>query len=146
MKEALQPRDREIVALVDGARGRARRVALFAAEQALDRHGIADECVRKALATLRRDDSVAPELRSALGELVDSLDAVYWNLSEKDGESGHATLDAFSRARAANALLSALQEDACEAAVDAIYEAHASLDDHQAQRFLERVKSLLRGA
>ena len=147
MKEALHPRNSEIVALVNGARSSARRVALFAAQQALERHPIDDDAVKEALAALRRDDDVAAtDARSALGDLVQSLDAVYLNLSEKRGRADRATLDAFSRARAANALLSALQVDACRAALDAIYEAHASFEEGEAEQFLETVKNQLRSA
>jgi hypothetical protein len=146
MKEALHPRDAEIVALVNGARARARQVALFAVKQALDRHAISDEFVRKAIGALERDDPSAVELRPALLSLVESLDAAYWTLTEEDNRSGDAMREAFSRARAANSVLAALQEDACEAALDAIYEAHASLEDSEAAVFLEKVKMLLRSA
>jgi hypothetical protein len=146
MKEALHPRNPEIVALINGARARARQVALFAVQQALDRHAISGEPVGKALAALERDDASAVALRPALRSLVESLDAAYWTLTEEDSGSGGATREAFCRARAANSLLAAVQEDACEAALDAIYEAHASLEESDAAVFLEKIKTLLRGA
>jgi len=92
------------------------------------------------------DMSSAGRLRGDLQSLVTELDEEYWDLSDSsrssdDIEAGRA----FARARAVNALACALDVDPVEAALDAIYEAQASLPEAAVDGFLDAVKERLRG-
>lgn len=74
------------------------------------------------------------ELLSRMEVLVADLDDEYFNLQEKSDEGiidEHVYLDAFQKARAANAVFFALKRDSLEAARESIYEACAAVDDPQ---------------
>ena len=88
----------------------------------------------------------AVRLRGDLEVLVTELDKEYWDLSDSSGSSdGIEVRRAFARARAVNALACALEVNPVEAALDAIYEAQASLPEAAVDGFLDAVKELLRG-
>lgn len=69
--------------------------------------------------------------------LVETLDETQWNVSE-DVETGTAEYadyaSAFRRARAANALLVALNSDSLLATTNSIYEAHAATTEYDKLR------------
>ena len=51
---------------------------------------------------------------------------------------------AFRRARAASSLLTALESNVVQAALDAVYEAYHALPEEEADAFVEEVKDKLR--
>jgi hypothetical protein len=146
VRRALHPSDPDLVALVEGARNSAREAAVFAAETALQRTPVSDHPVPEALNALRTyHTGTAIRLRPELEALVERLDGIYWDLSAaSDSKSAHAVREAFARARAVNSLVAALTIDPVSAAVDAIYEAQASLPEAEADAFIEAAKSVLR--
>ena len=146
MRRALHPRHPDLVALVEGARNSAREAAVFAAQTALQRTPVSDHPVPEALNALRTYHTVtAIRLRPQLEALVERLDGVYWDLSDgSDSKSAPAVREAFARARAVNSLVAALTIDPVSAAVDAIYEAQASLPEAEVDAFIEAAKSILR--
>jgi 1,6-anhydro-N-acetylmuramate kinase len=109
-------------------------------------HPVPDRPVPQALAALERGDfTAALALRDDVEMLVTALDGIYLDQSAAAGpENDPELMAAFARARAANALLAALDSDPVKAALDAIYEAHASLAYDREGKFLETVKALLR--
>jgi hypothetical protein len=77
------------------------------------------------LAVLASGVSIPARGEAALAASVGALDEIAWDLQDADNE---AYLSAFARARAANAVLFAVQGEAAEA----IYEAAASLGEDAA--------------
>ena len=110
-----------------------RRAALRAAELALDASGLDDDRVRNLLGAVERGVVGDCPERAAVRALVEALDEAYWDLQDQVA-SGEATPDrhlpAFSRARAAAACYFAAERDTRLAAVEAIYEAGAAVEDH----------------
>jgi hypothetical protein len=119
---------------------------MFAARRALAATPVSQSPVTEALRAL--DDSdirSAVRLRGDLEVLVTVLEKEYWDLSDSSGSSdGLDVRTAFARARAVSALASALALNPVEAALDAIYEAQASLPESEVDGFLDAVKELLR--
>jgi hypothetical protein len=114
-----------------------RQAALLACEFALSRNPVDSTVIRQGMATLRAGGSGDATLRKALQELTEKLDAEYFDLQEAadrgQTDSG-SFLNAFRRARAANAVLSALNRNSLEAATESIYEAHAASEDIESLR------------
>ena len=146
MRRALHPRDPELVALVEGASNSAREVAIFAAQTALQRTPVSDHPVPEGLNALRTyHTATAMHLRPQLEALVERLDGLYWDRCDAGGSKGApAVEEAFARARAVNSLVAALAVDPVAAAVDAIYEAQASLPETEVDGFIEATKGMLR--
>ena len=146
MRRALHPRHPDLIALVEGARNSAREAAIFAAQTALQWTPVSDHPVPEALDALRTyHTATAMRLRPQLEALVERLDGLYWELSDAVGSKGApAVREAFARARAVNALVAALTLGPVAAAVDAIYEAQASLPETEVDGFMEAAKSMLR--
>lgn len=146
MGRTLHPRDRELVALVEGARNSAREVAIFAAQTALQRTPVSEHPVPEALNALRRyETATAMRLGPQLEALVERLDGIYWDLCDAHGSKGAPAVgEAFARARAVNSFVAALAVDPVAAAVDAIYEAQASLPETEVDGFIEAAKGMLR--
>jgi hypothetical protein len=85
-------------------------------------------------------------IRSRMAELVEELDVVAWDLQdtvEQAGSGGDdpAYLEAFARARAADALWCALSNEPLEAAIESAYEAQAARRDLEGLR--KQVRSVL---
>jgi hypothetical protein len=114
-----------------GERGR-RRAARAACEYALARVALTHQTLEagfRALGAARFGDR---DTLAALEQLTEALDAEYFDLQERADASGDgqkAFLDAFKRARAANAVYFALKSDSLEAARESIYEANAATED-----------------
>jgi hypothetical protein len=119
---------------------------MFAARRALAATPVSQSPVMEVLRALDASDiRSAVRRRSDLEALVTVLDKEYWDLSDSSGSSdGVDARRAFARARAVNALASALALNPVEAALDAIYEAQASLPESEVDGFLDAVKNLLR--
>jgi hypothetical protein len=97
------------------------------------RHVRLDEpIVNEALIALTNCNPLAPSLRDAAVALTERLDTTYFDLQDAADE-GRATqtqvLDAFSRARAANAVAFALSGFDPSTAKEVIYEAAAVTDN-----------------
>jgi hypothetical protein len=114
-----------LVALLAAASpNQCRRVARAVAEFAVIRSGLQDRLIREALVQLRTglpDETMKTEIAA----LVESLDERYFDLQE----AGRDPLAAFGRARAANAVLFAVDPDPFVAAAEAVYEASVATDD-----------------
>jgi hypothetical protein len=132
--------------LAQEARNSARFVALYAAQEALRASPVSDAPVPQVLAALEANDirtavRALPKLESLRGRLDES----YWDLSDAQGGSNApGVFEAFAKARAVNALVCALGRNVVQSAIDAIYEAYASLEDDKADEFLESAKAMLR--
>lgn len=116
-----------------------RAVVLAACKLALVKTGQADEVVREGLRALERGDYADAELSSRLQRLVDLLDEKAWDVQDlvEEGQSVQAAYsEAFARARAANALLTALASSTSTAAVDALYESSFALEDPHSLRLI----------
>ncbi len=119
-----------------------RRVAVLACETALRANRNLPKPVSDALDALTHgNQGRIARARRQLRPIIQELDAVYLAEYERSGEHNTpAVLAAFSRARAANAVLAALEPDLTSAAPEAVYEAHAALPDEQAAEFLDRIR------
>jgi hypothetical protein len=87
------------------------------------RVGLTHPCLERALTELQSGAPISPHIASAVQQLVSELDSKYFELQEQ-AEAGRISRaevsGAFGLARAANSVLSALSEDAAEAAYEAI--------------------------
>jgi hypothetical protein len=114
-----------------------RSVAHRAALLAVERTDLDDPRLERARAALGQGRTGASQERVGLQTLVEELDQAQWDLQDAV-DHGTATreqqLAAFSRARAASSLWFALDEDALVAAVEALYEANAAIDDIESLR------------
>jgi hypothetical protein len=146
IRPALHPRHPDLVELAQGARNGARQAAIFAARRALEGTPVPRTPVAEILRALDDSDiGSAVRLRGALEALVEELDNEYWDLWDSSGSTDSSEARAaFARARAVNALACALQANPVEAALDAIYEAQASLPEAEVDGFLDSAKALLR--
>lgn len=119
-----------------------RRIAVLACETALRvTHNLPRRVNEAVSALVRGNPSRMEKVRLELRAIIRELDALYLAEYERNGEQNTpAVLEAFSRARAANAVLLALDPDASVAAPEAVYEAHAALPDKDAARLLEDVR------
>jgi len=129
----LETVDARLVALVEGASDdRRRRAALAAAEFAKVRTGLRDDSVDALLSAVGRGEVGDTEEHRAVVAVVESLDARQWELQDRV-DAGDAAVEehlrAFSVARAASAAAFAADGDARVAALEALYEAHAAVDD-----------------
>lgn len=109
-----------------------RRIAAVAAEQAVEGAEVDDERVAVAVGRLRTGDA-DPAVRDELRKAVEELDERGFDLADTLDYKGHGDNAAaygkvFSQARAANAVLAALDRNTETAALEALYEAIAALD------------------
>ena len=109
-----------------------RAAALAAARFALAQTAVADPILSDGLDALAAGATVDSALVERIEAVVDALDQAQWQLQEKR-EAGKATeaehRAAFQKARAANAVLAALNADTLAAASDSIYEAYHATND-----------------
>jgi hypothetical protein len=112
-----------------------RRVALVVAVLAVRRTRLSDLRLEAALTALREGRVGETRERTGVECLVQELDEIAWDVREKadagDG-SRESYVFAFRRARAAAAVGFALEADALDAALEAIYEAQAAVKDLEA--------------
>ena len=111
---------------------RLRPIALATSEWALEQSDLSSPTVDAALSALREGRIGTSPERDALSALVDELDEIAWDIQDAT-ELGDATEssygEAFARARAASAVLSALDADPFRAAADSLYETQAAVGD-----------------
>lgn len=124
---------RDLVELVGSAGDlERRRAAVAAAEFALERSGLRDQRADDGLQAVREGRVGDSPERSAVEALATALDERQWDLQDRvaSGEAPSVEhLDAFGRARAASSVFYAAEADARTAALEAIYEASAVVDD-----------------
>lgn len=111
-----------------------RHAAVRAAVLALEASGLDDVRVRDLLAVVESGVVGASPERAAVEALVAALDTAHWDRQDRraSGEDiGDGQPTAFSRARAAAACYFAAERDTRLAAVEAIYEAGAAVEDHE---------------
>jgi hypothetical protein len=122
----------------------ARAVVLLAVRAVCAWHP-ADPSAREAVAALEAGDwRAARALRPVLEAIAARLDAAYLKLYAAGGDQNTPpVIEAFSRARALDALVMALQPDEVLAARESLYEAHAALGDPSAEDLLTAVRSAL---
>jgi hypothetical protein len=121
-----------------------RRIAVLACETALRANHNLPKPVSEAVAVLARGNpGRIGKARLELRAVIQQLDARYLAEYERSGQNTPAVLAAFSRARAANAVLAALDPNPSEAAPEAVYEAHAALPHQEAAAFLDRLRRVL---
>lgn len=108
-----------------------RDVARAVAAAAVERTGLADDRITRAVEALRDGRTGEGPEREALAALVDELDTAAFDAQDRlDAGTGTDTdyADAFGKARAATALLAAFDTDPATAAADAVYEAYHAVD------------------
>lgn len=111
-----------------------RAASLAACEFAVAHARVEHPLIDKALKTLREGGVLLPEDKAELDALAAQLDEDYFALQEAAEEGQASTEDymrVFAQARAVAALSCAGDEDALQAATDAIYEAAAKTDDKE---------------
>ena len=109
-----------------------RAASLVACELALEAAAIENPDVLSAIEQLKRDKQLTKEVLSELNALAAQLDEEYFDLqdrSEDDPSIQVESLRLFGQARAVKALSFAGGEDSLVAAMEAIYEASATVDD-----------------
>jgi hypothetical protein len=141
MKEALHPRDPELIALAEAAGLRARGVAAYVVRTAFQKTPVPDQCVADGLALLRGDLREVARILPRLRSIAQSLDEAYLAAG---GPARPEAQENFSRARAVSALIAALGADPVEATIGAIYEAQASLSETDADSLMKSVRTQLR--
>jgi hypothetical protein len=143
--ELLRQRARDLASQIDTADDEQLcRVSAAIARAAVQRSGLSHPVIAEALEHLSGEAHTRPELRSRVQSLTEQLDADYFRLQElreRRGASEAQVLAAFSKARAAAAVASALGEVARTAAAETAYEAIAATDD--SVYFTDVAKSVL---
>ncbi|MGW4929146.1 hypothetical protein ACWEOH_08340 [Agromyces sp. NPDC004153] len=123
----------DLVALIDRRDDIGRReAALIACRVAISRTGLSNLSVEALLGAIERGDVGETSSRRAVNVVVDALDGIQWELHDRLDEGTATTaehLAAFARARAASAVYFAADSDARVAAMEALYEANAAIDD-----------------
>lgn len=129
----LETVDPGLVALVEGAADDRRRgAALAAAEFARARSGLSNGRVETLLRLVGSGMVGDTAERRAVEAVVESLDERQWDLQDRVDAGDAAVADylqAFAQARAASSAAFAADPDARVAALEALYEAHAAVDD-----------------
>ena len=111
-----------------------RASSLAASEYAISHAKFEHPLVEKALEIVRAGGVFTPKYKTEIEALVTRLDERYFELQEAAEEGGLSPDDylrVFGQARAVAALSFSGNEDAFEAATEAIYEAAASTDDKE---------------
>ena len=131
--ELLRQRAPSLSGILDASdSGRLRRISSSIAHAVVARSGLTDPLVTEALQHLSLSASSHADLQARVLSLAEQLDSRYFDLQDLC-ESGKATeaqvLAAFSKARAATAVASALGDVASSAAAEAAYEAVCAFDD-----------------
>jgi hypothetical protein len=108
-----------------------RAICLAACKVAVQRTGASEQLVEAALRSLEKGRYEDASVTAGLKQLVDDLDAKYFEAQELY-EAGKGTKEAylalFRKARAANAVLFAFNNDPFMAACESFYEAGAAAD------------------
>jgi hypothetical protein len=116
---------------------RLRRTAADVARLVVQRTQLVDLRIDSALAALHDGSFGDSDAYSAVQQLTKELDIIAWELqkvAEENGSSPEPYRAAFARARAAASVKSALFYDPLSAALEAVYEAQAAINDLQVIR------------
>lgn len=128
----LQTADPDLVAQLRAASPDAQRRAAYAAAETAVAHTRLDQSVVSRAVDRMRANSRPIELRDELSHVVGDLDELAWDRQEQV-DTGVASRDeylrAFGAARAAAAVLAALDDDPVAAALESAYEAQAATGD-----------------
>ena len=143
-------RDSALAASIAAAPDAARGLALFAAESAIASCGVKSPEVIEALRLLALGQrSAAMRLRPELERLAEELETPYFmelaSTVDAPAPLSPAAHAAFGRARAVSALSCALAEDPVDAALEATYEAQASVPEPESSNLLESIRERLHG-
>jgi hypothetical protein len=146
----LHSRDSALAASIAAAPDVARALALFAAESAIASCGVKEPEVMEALRLLALGErSAAMRLRPGLQRLVEELERPYFmelaSTVDSPASLTPAAHAAFGRARAVSALSCALADDPVDAALEATYEAQASVPEPDSSNLLESIRKRLHG-
>jgi hypothetical protein len=109
-----------------------RHITATVCNLALERTGVRDPVIAAAMEALKTGQDGGVSLRERLGFLVERLDQKQWDMQDAvDAEhaKNDAYIHAFAQARATHAVYFALDADPFTAATEAIYEAHAAMND-----------------
>lgn len=132
MVDALATLDPDLAARLREAPAQVqRRAAALAARWAIDHTGVSSPEIEAGLHALDTGEA-NPDVRAGAQRIADNLDEQYFQLTEQaDGsaDTGEDARHAFEQARAAAALAEAVSDDATQGALDAVYEASATVDD-----------------
>jgi len=112
-----------------------RGVAVAVCNLAVQRSGLKSPVVNEAMQYLLRWQAVPAGIQADLEDLVDQLDAKYFDAkdaAEAAGEGDENWHRAFHKARAAAAVLFACNEDPVRAAAESAFEANAAAHDDTA--------------
>ena len=122
--------DDDLARLIDGASLRTcRLIAAEVATLAATATDIQEKWISPVRETSESGALGGLENRVGLNSLVLELDELAWDLQEQGSAAEASYLLAFRKARAASALLFALEDDARIAALEAAYEAQSAMDD-----------------
>jgi hypothetical protein len=128
----------DLVELLQAQRpARLRRAAADVARLAVQRTQLVDLRIDSALAALHDGNFGDSDAHSAVQQLTKELDMNAWELqrvAEENGSSMQPYYAAFARARAAASVKCALYSDSLSAALEAVYEAQAAVEDLEAVR------------
>lgn len=121
-----------------------RRVVLEICRLVSEKTGANDLHLQNGLALLKKESYGDSPQRKAIENLTQELDETAWNIQGQI-EAGIADKDeyynAFHKARAANALWFALDQDLSKAVSETIYEANAAIDNIEILRsIIEKAK------
>jgi len=112
-----------------------RKVAAVIAEAAVRRTGLSDPVINEALGKLKAFPAPDAELEARVQAVAEELDEKYFTLKEPleeredAGNTDPAVMLAFSKARAASAMASALADNSDNAVARAAYEAFHAIGD-----------------
>lgn len=121
-----------LAALAEAEPAARRRVSLGVATWVVERAQLRDDRAFDGLAALADGGPISPDVRLAVQELTANLDEAAWNAQDQieSGEASDADLEsAFGLARAAIAVLFALDEPDPSAAAEVCYEAQAAFGE-----------------
>jgi len=109
-----------------------RRISIRAARKAVEHIGLDHPIIDDAFAALAAGNFGDSPVRDRLMRLVEELDERQWDLQDLVDQNKTPKADqskAFTAARAANAVLNALDSDPLASAQETLYEANAAIRD-----------------
>ena len=123
-----------------------RAACVAACEYAVAQAQIEHALVMDALGRLRAGEDIT-EKRKELENLVEQLDEEYFDLADAFAEGRASMSDyqkPFAKARAVALLLYAFDPNPCDAASEAIYEAHAVTDEDDPGKLIPAIMAILK--
>jgi hypothetical protein len=143
--ELLKQQNPELAGLIEIANeNQLRRISSAIAHSIVEHSALSQPLITKALQHLNTPPYSNVELRELVQKIAEQLDEEYFNLQDlcEDGKATKAQVSvAFTKARAATAVASALGEIAFNAAAETAYEANAG--DDGSKNLTEIAKKIL---